>query len=143
MMETFVQEVLSKEDFQVAWSVMQELRTHLSEEEYMTLLETMKGEGYRMFGLYNEEGEPLALAGVAIVTNFYNGRHVFVYDLVTAERYRSQGCGAKLLSYMEQWGKEHGCENLALTSGFQRQDAHRFYEREGYEKRSFAFCKAL
>ena len=44
----------------------------------------MKEENYKLFSLRNEENEVVSLAGVAICTNFYNEKHVFVYDLVTA-----------------------------------------------------------
>lgn len=50
--------------------------------------------------------------------------------------YRSFGIGAKLLAYAEEYIKGKGCKIIELTSGIQREDAHRFYERYGYiEKR--------
>ncbi|MED2645905.1 GNAT family N-acetyltransferase, partial [Bacillus thuringiensis] len=51
--------------------------------------------------------------------------------------------GNVLLSYIENWGKENGCESIVLTSAFARIDAHRFYEREGYDKVSYSFHKEL
>ena len=66
----------------------------------------MKEENYKLFSLRNEENEVVSLAGVAICTNFYNEKHVFVYDLVTAEAHRSKGYGKVLLSYVEKWGKK-------------------------------------
>ena len=100
----------------------------------------MKEENYKLFSLYDEIGEVVSLAGVTICTNFIT-KHVFVYDLVTAEAHRSKGYGNVLLSYIENWGKEYGCESIALTSAFPRLDAHRFYEREGYDKVSYSFHK--
>ena len=63
-----------------------------------------------------------------------------MYDLVTAEAHRSKGYGKVLLSYVEKWGRK-GCSSIVLTSAFPRIDAHRFYEREGFNKVSYSFIK--
>ncbi|PEZ02168.1 GNAT family N-acetyltransferase [Bacillus sp. AFS018417] len=142
-MNTCVQEVKTKQEFCKVLPVLQQLRPTLSQEEAQSLLERMKQENYRLFALYNSEGEVVSLAGTAICTNFYNKKHVFIYDLVTAEAHRSKGYGETLLSYIEGWGKENNCTCVVLTSAFPRKDAHRFYEREGYEKVSYSFHKEI
>ncbi|WP_459501128.1 GNAT family N-acetyltransferase [Bacillus sp. C1] len=138
-----VKEIKTEEQLNKVLLVLQQLRTALTKEEVHILFRQMKEERYQLFSLYNEENEVVSLAGVAICTNFYNKKHVFVYDLVTAEAHRSKGYGDALLSYIEEWGAEKGCSSVVLTSAFPRIDAHRFYEREGYEKVSYSFCKEL
>ena len=49
----------------------------------------MKEENYKLFSLRNEENEVVSLAGGNLY-NFYNEKHVYVYDLVTAEAHRSK-----------------------------------------------------
>ncbi|HDX9577135.1 TPA: GNAT family N-acetyltransferase [Bacillus pseudomycoides] len=142
-MNTCVQEIKTEQEFRKAFPVLQQLRQKLSLEEALSLLGKMKEENYRLFALYNSEWEVMSLAGVAICTNFYNKKHVFIYDLVTAEAHRSNGYGEKLLSYIEEWGKENDCSCVVLTSSFPRIDAHRFYEREGYKKVSYSFWKEI
>ncbi|MGE6362941.1 GNAT family N-acetyltransferase [Bacillus paramycoides] len=138
-----ISEIVTEAELHDVLPVLQQLRTKLSKEEASSLFQKMKEENYKLLSLRNEEDEVVSLAGVAICTNFYNKKHVFVYDLVTAEAYRSKGYGNVLLSYIEDWGMENGCESIALTSAFPRLDAHRFYEREGYDKVSFSFHKKL
>ncbi|PFE03022.1 N-acetyltransferase [Bacillus cereus] len=138
-----VKEIKTKEQLEGVLPVLQQLRTALTKEEVQSLFHQMKEERYQLFSLYNEENEVVSLAGVAICTNFYNKKHVFVYDLVTAEAHRSKGYGKALLSYIEEWGAEKECSSVVLTSAFPRINAHRFYEREGYDKVSYAFCKEL
>lgn len=138
-----VKEVVTEEQLHEILPVLQQLRTKISKEETGTLFRKMKKENYQLFSLRNEDDEVVSLAGVAICTNFYNKKHVFVYDLVTADTHRSKGHGNVLLSYIENWGKENGCESIVLTSAFARIDAHRFYEREGYDKVSYSFHKEL
>ncbi|WP_434611763.1 GNAT family N-acetyltransferase [Bacillus paranthracis] len=138
-----IKAVVTEADLHDVFPVLQQLRTKLSREEASSLFQKMKEENYKLFSLCNEENEVVSLAGVAICTNFYNEKHVFVYDLVTAEAHRSKGYGNVLLSYVEKWGKEEGCSSIVLTSAFPRIDAHRFYEREGFNKVSYSFYKEL
>ena len=136
-------ELLTPDERRDAYPVMAELRPALTLDRYLTLLEEMVPARYRMFAL-RESGEILALAGVAVCVNLYHGRHLWVYDLVTVERARSRGYGAQLLRYLEALARDLGCERAALSSGFARVEAHRFYtDRMGYEKRSFVFVKDL
>ncbi|MGH2756351.1 MAG: GNAT family N-acetyltransferase [Actinomycetota bacterium] len=122
---------------------MNELRTDLTLQHYVDLLEHMRAGGYRLFAL-DDDGELQALAGIAIRTNFYYRKYLFVYDLITTGSGRSKGHGRELLLYLEDLGRSEGCNTLALTSGLQRADAHRFYEdKMGYRRVSYAFTKVL
>lgn len=137
-------ELTSADEFRRAYPVMNELRTHLmTVEEYETQLAKMREDGYRLFAAV-EDDEYVALAGVAIRTNFYYGRFLYVYDLITSESVRSKGHGKALLDHLEALARDRGCQTIALSSGVQRQDAHRFYEdRMGYDRVSYVFKKEL
>ena len=127
-----------------AFPVMQELRTHLDEEQYASYLSDMVADGYRLFAREDADGRILALAGIALRTNFYYGRYAWVYDLVTSSRARSQGHGAALLAEVEKISRAAGCRAVALSSNFERVDAHRFYEdKMGYKRASYVFKKNL
>jgi GNAT superfamily N-acetyltransferase len=136
-------EMTSDEEFRHAWPVMRELRPHLDEGTFVSMMIPMRAEGYRLFAL-KVGGEIVALAGIGVMTNLYDLRHVYVYDLVTDSRHRSKGHGATLLSWLEEFGRREGCVRIALSSGVQRTDAHRFYEdRMGYTRASHVFRKDL
>lgn len=138
-----IRELTTKEEYLQAFPVMVQLRTHLTPELYLQLLETMKTEGYQLFAVFHEN-TIVALAGVAIKTNFYHYRHVYVFDLITDENHRSSGYGKQLLDFIEKWGKENGAQHLALDSGLQRVDAHRFYETKiGLTKWCYSFHKPM
>lgn len=136
-------ELTKKEEWIAAFPLMKELRPHLDLDTYLSLLEEMRPRGYRLFAL-EEDGQPLALAGVAVMANFYNGRYLFIYDLVTKAEERSKGYGAELVRYLEKFARDQGCHLVELTSGVQRKDAHRFYEEKmGYLRSSWVFRKKL
>ena len=50
---------------------------------------------------------------------------------------------SRLLDWLAEEAKEHGCGQLHLDSGVQRRDAHRFYFREGMGITSFHFAKEV
>ncbi len=56
---------------------------------------------------------------------------------------RSQGIGAHMLAYAEDYARSHGAAMIELTSNNARPDAHRFYERNGYTKSHAGFKKKL
>ena len=133
---------LPEAELEESYEVMRELRMHLTKEVYLARVQEMRARGYRLLAL-KVEGEIAALAGVTFDLNLYWGRHLFVYDLVTAEAHRSQGYGKRLLNYIHELAREENCEAVALSSSFPREGAHRFYERKGYERTGYTFRKKL
>lgn len=143
MSDPAIRELVSTEEWREAFPVMKQLRTHLDEETYLRYLEQMSADGYRLFGLFSG-GELAALAGVGIQTNMYYGRHLWVYELITDSAHRSRGFGEQLFEYLREWAERMGCEKIALSSGLQRADAHRFYEERGrMERASYVFTRDL
>ena len=85
----------------------------------------------------------MPLPGTGIVTNLVSGRHLYVDDLVTAEKWRSHGYGRRLNDYLVQKARDEGCGSIQLDSAVHRGDAHRFYFREQYRVTSFHFGRYL
>lgn len=52
---------------------------------------------------------------------------------------RGQGIGAQMIAFCLERAKEQGCRQAQLTSNAARLDAHRFYERLGFQKSHFGF----
>ncbi|OHD97316.1 MAG: GNAT family N-acetyltransferase [Sulfurimonas sp. RIFCSPHIGHO2_12_FULL_36_9] len=125
-----------------AYEVVSQLRTTLTYDEFEDLIYEMRSREYKMFGIMDGE-KLITYAGVAIQTNLYHKRHLYVFDLVTDEKYRDKKYGAMMLEYLNDFAKMGMCENIVLSSGIQREDAHRFYEKSGFAKKSFVFLKSV
>jgi GNAT superfamily N-acetyltransferase len=67
------------------------------------------------------------------------GYRAWVEDLAVDPQRRSQGVGKALLDAAKAWARERGATHLELDSALARTDAHRFYEREGAQYKSFSF----
>ncbi|MEJ2415269.1 MAG: GNAT family N-acetyltransferase [Sulfurimonas sp.] len=133
---------LTLKELDIAWDVVKELRTQLDYEEFEDLIYDMRDINYTMIGIF-EKDQLITYAGVNVTTNLYHKRHLFVYELVTLNSYRSQGYGKLMLEYLYDYAKMGACENVVLSSGFAREDAHSFYEKNGFEKKSFVFVKPI
>ena len=66
-----------------------------------------------------------------------------IIALAVSKEYRRKGIGTQLLKTAEQWAKENNVEVVLLNSGLPREDAHSFYESQGYFKKSYGFIKKL
>jgi GNAT superfamily N-acetyltransferase len=130
------------ERLRAVYPVMKELRTHLSEQELGERYAAGHGDGYRLVAVFDGD-ECRAAAGYRLFTNFVSGRHLYVDDLVTAERWRSRGYGRLLNKYLVELARNEGCSSVQLDSAVHRTDAHRFYFRERYAISSFHFLRVL
>src|SRR5687768_4629060 len=110
---------------------MKELRPHLDAAEFERLVATTQPQGYRLVAVFDGD-ECRACAGYRLMTNLVSGHHMYVDDLVTAERWRSHGYGRLLNKYLLELARNEGCTSVQLDSATHRRKAHRFYFRERY-----------
>lgn len=66
-----------------------------------------------------------------------------VSSLAVLPNFQGRGIGKKLMEAIELWAKETGAQAIRLSSQVKRTDAHRFYQKLGYEnyKDQKAFIK--
>ena len=140
-----IQILQAESDAQIAASfeVMRQLRPHLVHDEYVPLIRNlMASDGLRLTTLL-EEGEVRAVAAWRIMTMLYCGRLLYVDDLIADERSRSRGHGARLIAHLKQEARALGCREIQLISNTKREQAHRFYFREGFGIECFHFRTKL
>jgi GNAT superfamily N-acetyltransferase len=120
------------------YPVMRELRTELSEQQFHERYDAGHQNGYRVVAIF-DGNECRAAAAYRLFTNFVSGLHLYIDDLVTAERWRSHGYGRLLNRYLVELARNEGCTSVQLDSRVNRHAAHRFYLRERYAITSFHF----
>ena len=62
-----------------------------------------------------------------------------IVALAVDEAFRGAGAGRMLLEAAEHWARQCGCCGVRLVSGFDREQAHRFYLHCGYRNRKTQF----
>jgi len=137
-----IRSVTTDKEITTCYTVMRELRPQVPEDEFVSRVWSQEKGGYRL-AMVEDGDEVVAVAGFRIRENLAWGRFLYVDDFVAAEKHRSRGYGARLLSWIRECAVAEGCQQLHLDSGFQREDAHRFYEREGMSKSGFHFVVNL
>lgn len=144
-MATQIRELETEAEWLAARPVLEPFWPEMDEAAFLDYRERLLDSDYRLFGLIEAEAEddPVAAAGVTIDVSVWHGEHVRLHDLVTDPERRSEGFGEQLLSAVEEWGREQGCETLVLCSALDREGAHRFYEEYGMERDAYRFTKSL
>lgn len=66
-----------------------------------------------------------------------------IIGIAVSKSFQCNGVGTLLLKYIESFAKEKGFSVVALNSGLQRFDAHKFYEKNGFVKKSYGFTKTV
>lgn len=123
--------------------VLRELRPQFPDSsELLSAIGVTRTEGAEIAAL-EHEGEIATVALFRMQHMLVSRRTLYVDDLVTAERFRSQGHGRTMLLWLQAYAKAQGCSTFSLDSGTFRQEAHAFYFREGMRITSFHFAKEL
>ncbi|MGJ9381376.1 GNAT family N-acetyltransferase [Salipaludibacillus sp. CF4.18] len=141
---SLIEELKTQDEIESAYPIMSQLRNHLSEKTYVELiLEAQIKEQYRLFALYENE-KIVAVIGFMPMITLYYGRFIWVCDLVTDETQRSSGFGEELLTFVHDWARKNKYNSVALSSGIERKDTHRFYEEKmNYKKVSYVYRTTL
>lgn len=113
-------------------ATLQELRPLLSEQGFVRQFHDLRRDGYQL-AMLDRDGDVCCVAGFRIASNLHLGKYLYVDDLVTSSAFRSQGCGAEMLTWLRQHAKQQQCQALHLDSGVQRHRAHRFYLNQGLD----------
>ena len=71
------------------------------------------------------------------------GRIAEILEFAVAAQYRSRGIGKEMLAEACRIAKEHGCGQIEVACNRMREEAHRFYQREGMEQTHYKFSEKL
>lgn len=132
----------SEDDIKKCWLAIRELRPHLIESEFVSLVKEMISEGYQL-AFIEEDGIAAAAIGYRYLQYLYNGKHIYIDDLSTLPAARSKGYAGKLLDFVEAEAKAKGYKAVTLDSGHHRTNAHRLYLNKGFSIVAHHFSKTL
>ena len=126
---TAVIKINSEDEISACFIVLAQLRPHIKSEEFVARVLEQFQRGYQLVAVI-ENNTIMVVAGYHISENLAWGKFLYIEDLITNQKNRSQGYGKQLLDWLHNEARQQGCNQLHLDSGIQRKDAHRFYERE-------------
>ncbi|RYG97460.1 MAG: GNAT family N-acetyltransferase [Alphaproteobacteria bacterium] len=129
----------TESEISATYLVVKQLRPHLDQETYVQMVQSLiRTEGLKLIVVVERE-TVLAVASYRIMNMLYCGKILYVDDLVVDVQARSKGIGSMLLASLRQEGRSLGCSEVQLISRVTREQAHRFYYREGFGIECFHF----
>ena len=134
-------EVADGELLAAAERVHLQLRPHLA-GNYVARMREVIAAGAEM-AVAHVDGDVLGVAVYRMVERTFSGREMYCDDLVTDEARRSTGVGHALMEHMRSLCAGRRVDAFTLDSGVQRNQAHKFYFREGMTVTSFHFTQVL
>ena len=134
-------EIVAADLLAASESVHRELRQHLPADYIARMKEVFAGGAEMAVAVV--DGRVAGVTVFRILEKTHSGRDLYCDDLVTSQRSRSTGVGHALIEYMEKLCRERRCDTFSLDSGTWRQQAHKFYFREGMTITSFHFDKKI
>lgn len=138
-----IQTAKTDADILKCWKALHELRTHLEENRFLSLIKEMMTEGYQLAFIEGEAGYAVSIVGFRYQQFTYNGKHFYIDDLSTLPEARGKGHAGALIDHVCELAKERGYGVVTLDSGHQRFDAHRLYLNKGFTIASHHFSKKI
>lgn len=137
--------LIARTDAEIAecYPVMQELRPHITEEEFGPLVRRLQAEAGFELAFLRIDGEIKSVAGFRKSEWLAGGRYLEIEDLVSRASERSKGYGGALFDWLTEIAATSGCRQLRLVSNVRRVDAHRFYTSKGMKLDAHFFCLNL
>jgi ribosomal protein S18 acetylase RimI-like enzyme len=114
-----------------------------STEMESRLVSILKDPRYKTLVAVNDEkicGMIGTFSASSYLHNDLNGR---IIGLIVSRESRRRGLGAQLIAVAEKDFAQRGITRVTLTTRFEREEAHQFYEKLGYARTGFRFVKNL
>jgi GNAT superfamily N-acetyltransferase len=109
--------------------------------DYVAAFERISASANEVLYVAEQKGEVVGTFQTMLTTTMTGrGSSSMIIEAVqTRADCRGQGIGAQMIAFCLEKAKEQGCRQAQLTSNAARLDAHRFYERIGFQKSHFGF----
>jgi len=110
-----------------------ELGYPATRQQVVARLAAIESAAAKVFVAENGSGEVVAWLHVGLCAQLTGDDEAEILGLVVAASARGDGIGHALVERALAWAREHGCTRVRVRSRLERERAHRFYEREGFE----------
>ena len=130
------------EDFDKAFSFIEKLWTYniYDRTETKKAYQNILGDKNSFAFFVMEEGNYKGFCHCTCFNTFWlSGLTCYLSGIITDESVRGEGYGIALMDEVKRRAKELGCRGIILDSGLPRKEAHKFYEKYGFDKGCYGF----
>jgi GNAT superfamily N-acetyltransferase len=141
--DVFIREAKSTDAPELA-TLMCELGYQTTRAEMQTRLQSiLKNPAYETF-VAEMNGELCGMIGLHCYASYnHNDPSGRIVAMVVSTTARRRGVGRALIRAAEEYFAKRKISRVTLTTRFERESAHRFYEKLGYARTGFRFGKNL
>lgn len=113
--------------------VILELRTHLSEAQYIKQIQIQFNEGYQLWGL-NVDQRIVSIIGFRTLNTLAWGKILYIDDFATLSTHKGKGYATQLMNWIISYAnRDPQCDSIHLDTGHSRYQAHRLYLKHGFK----------
>ena len=115
---------------------------NVSIDDLSSRMESMELDGNYQTCVAVLDGTVVGFIGtVQCIAHEISGFYLRISAMAVSKEHQNRGIGSSLLRHVEASANKRGITTFAVNSGLQRENAHIFYERNGYTKSSYGFWK--
>lgn len=109
-------------------------------QQYKKVWEDIEGNANIQYFGAIEEGRVVSTCYAVYIPNLTHGGQgiCFIENVVTDKAYRRRGLASRVINMAIAFAREHNCYKVILQSGASRTEAHRCYEKNGFNGESKA-----
>lgn len=135
-------QIFTAEEMFPFYPLVNQLQPWLKEEYYQSHLREMVKHNYSQVVVWENE-TPVGVSGIWINYKLYCGKYLEMDNVVVDNNYRNKGIGNLLYEKALEIAINENCRVMMLDAYLENTSAHRFYERNGFEKKGFHFIKKI
>jgi len=107
-------------------------------------LENIEADARHLTVIAEADGQVAGFIGIYIgIAYNYDNEFIQITALAVRKDLQNRGIGSGLLKWVEDYAAKNNIQILKLTSRLHRVEAHAFYERNNYEKKSYGYSKEI
>jgi len=113
-------------------------------DKLCTRLENIRSDARHLTAIAEADGQVAGFIGIYVgIAYNYDREFIQISALAVRKELQNRGIGSRLLQWAEEYAAKNDYQILKLTSRLHRVEAHAFYDRNGYEKKSYGFSKEI
>ena len=140
-----IREIDNNDFYAVAQLIKNELGySNLDYDRFLGRMNFIKSDPNHITFVAQSSGQIVGFIGLTKGIAFeIEGQYLRIIALAVSQSQQNQGIGTALLRHAEEFASMIGISVFALNSGLNRVEAHAFYKKNGYIKRSYGFSKNI
>ncbi len=141
-----IKELQTREEIAQSFDVLVQIYEDLNRETYIEDILNMMQRGYKMAGIFQDEGVEngrcVGVVGVRVIRKLHYGKAIEIEDFMIDRQKRGIGVGKMLMRWVEWQAAVFGCKNIVGNLETKRLESQRIFSREKFVLDGFFFRKA-